>query len=45
MDMNFSKPQELVMDREAWHATAPGGRKESDMAEQLNWTELAWVWD
>ena len=32
MDMSLSKLQELVMDREAWHA----GRKELDMAEQLN---------
>ena len=26
----------LVMDREAWHATVHGGRKESDMTERLN---------
>ena len=48
MDMNLSKLQESVMDREAWRAPgvgdgqgslacySPWGHKESDMTEQLN---------
>ena len=32
MDMNLSKLQETVKDREAWHATLRGISKSSDLA-------------
>ena len=36
MNMNLSKLQEIVEDRETWCATVHGGHKESDTTEQLN---------
>ena len=36
MEMNLSKLQELVMEREAWCAAVQGGCKEANTTEQLN---------
>ena len=41
MDMSLSELQELVMDREAWHATIHGVTKSQTWLS--NWTKLNWT--
>ena len=48
MNLSLSKLQELVMDREAWHAVIHGVTKSQTWLSE--WTELNWpgnvnVWD
>ena len=46
MDMSLSKLQELVIDREAWHAARPWGHKESDKTKGEHRTlvpDLRWI--
>ena len=41
MDVCLSKFQEIVKDREAWHAALHGGHKESDMTSRLIYNKLS----
>ena len=43
MDMGLSRLQELVMDREAWHAVVHGIAKSQTLLS--NWTELKYITD
>ena len=36
MDMSLRKFQEMVKDREDWHAAVSGDHKQSDITERLN---------
>ena len=43
MDVSLSKLRELVMGQGSLVCCSPSGCKETDMTEQLNWTDLNWI--
>ena len=44
MDMSLSKPQELMIDREAWRAAVHGSQRvEHDWVTELNWTNYLYL--
>ena len=44
MNVSLSKPRELVMDREAWHAAVHGVSKRQKWATELNWSHFTIQW-